>query len=75
MTADALLAKARTWTQPKAPARSKLAYTSVDPTIDYLAAQDWSATRIKEAIAAEKKLTPAETRRLYWHITKRLSRR
>lgn len=74
MTADALLAKARTWTKPTTPARSKLAYASVDPTIDYLATQDWPAVRIRDAIAKEKKLSAPEARRLYWHITKRLAR-
>jgi hypothetical protein len=57
MTADALLAKARTWTRPTTPARSKHAYASVDPTIDYLATQDWPAVRIRDAIAQEKKLS------------------
>jgi hypothetical protein len=75
MTAADLLAKARTWTRPATPARSKLAYASVDPTIDYLADQDWPAVRIKDAIAQEKKLTEAEARRLYYHITKRLAKR
>jgi hypothetical protein len=75
MTADALLAKARTWTKPTAPARSKHAYASVDPTIDYLATQDWPAVRIRDAITKEKRLSDIEAKRLYYHITKRLSRR
>jgi hypothetical protein len=75
MTADALLAKARTWTKPSTPSRSKHGYASVDPTIDYLAAQDWPAVRIRDAIAHEKKLSETDSKRLYWHITKRLSRR
>ncbi len=74
MTADALLAKARTWTKPATPARSKHGYASVDPTIDFLASQDWPAVRIKDAIAKEKKLSEDEARRLYYHITRRLSR-
>jgi hypothetical protein len=74
MTADDLLAKARTWTRPTTPARSKLAYASVDPTIDYLASQDWPAVRIRDAIAKEKELSAADARRLYYHITRRLSR-
>jgi hypothetical protein len=75
MTADTLLAKARTWTKPTAPSRSKHAYTSVNPTIDYLASQDWPAVRIKDAIAREKKLSEADSKRLYYHITRRLARR
>lgn len=74
MDAAALLAKARTWTKPTTPARSKFAYTSVDPAIDYLATQDWPAVRIKDAIAQEKKLSEPEAKRLYYHITKRLAR-
>lgn len=75
MTADDLLAKARTWTKPACPARSKHGYVSVDPTIDYIASQDWPAIRIKDAIAKEKKLSDPEARRLYYHITRRLARR
>jgi hypothetical protein len=75
MTADALLAKARTWTKPTAPARSKHAYTSVNPAIDWLASQDWPAVRIRDAIAQEKKLSETDSKRLYYHIVRRLAAR
>lgn len=73
MTAEDLLARAKTWTQqPAAPGRTRASYRLYLPAIDHLAAQGWRPIRIKEAIAREANLDAKAARRLYDVITRRL---
>lgn len=72
MTAEELLAEAKTWTKPEAPARSKLAYRIYIPTIDHLVTQSWSARAIRDRIAKRAKLDPKQAKRLYHFICRHL---
>lgn len=74
MTADDLLEKARRWERPDHAARSKRAYTIVDPTIRHLASQAWSATQITDRLIEVKAWPKARRAALYAHVARLLSK-
>lgn len=73
MTAEDLLARAKSRTQPPAgPGRTRASYKVYVPAIDHYAKQGWRPIRIKEAIAEDAKLDPKSAQRLYDFIARRL---
>lgn len=72
MTAEELLAEAKTWKRPGEPARSKIAYRVYIPTINHLVTQNWSARAIKDRIAKRAKLDTKQANRLYYFICRHI---
>lgn len=75
MDATTLLNIARKWQRPGLGApRSKRRYTNVDPTIDHLAQDGWSAKEITDQLIQARAWPAKERNALYHHTARRLAR-